>query len=82
MKLSKNLKKIVTMPNMLFILASIMALTIICKDDINEGLKTMMMRQNQATDTEIAGGGGGAPLGVVIVIVILVIGAGLYVAKN
>lgn len=81
MKLSKNLKKIVTMPNMLFILASIMALTIICKEDINEGLKSMMMRQNQATDTEIAGGGG-APLGVVIVIVILVIGAGLYVAKN
>jgi len=81
MKLSKNLKKIVTMPNMLFILASIMALTIICKEDINEGLKSMMMRQNQATDTEIAGGGG-APLGVVIVIVILVIAAGLYVAKN
>lgn len=81
MKLSKNLKKIVTMPNMLFILASIMALTIICKEDINEGLKSMMMRQNQATDTDIAGGGG-APLGVVIVIVILVIAAGLYVAKN
>lgn len=81
MKLSKNLKKIVTMPNMLFILASIMALTIICKEDINEGLKSMMMRQNQATDTEIAGGGG-APLGVVIVIVIIVIAAGLYVAKN
>jgi len=83
MKLSKNLKKIVTMPNMLFILASIMALTIICKDDINEGLKSMMMmRQNRATDTEIAGGGDGAPLGVVIIIVILVIAAGLYVAKN
>jgi Ni/Fe-hydrogenase subunit HybB-like protein len=60
MKLSKNLKKIVTMPNMLFILASIMALTIICKKDINEGLN----------DTENAGRGK-APLGVVIVFFIL-----------
>ena len=81
MKLSKNLKKIATVPNMLFILASIMALTIICKDNITEGLKSMMMRQNQVADTE-SSGSGGAPLVVVIVLVIIVIAVGLYVAKN
>ena len=79
MKLSKNFKKIVTMPNMLFILASIMALTIICKDDINEGLKSMMMMRNKATDTEIVERvGHGAPLGVVIIIAIIVIAIGFY----
>jgi uncharacterized protein HemX len=83
MKLSKNLKKIVTMPNMLFILASIMALTIICKDNINEGIKTMTMRQTKPTNTEIEdGGGGGLPLAVVIVIIVIIAGVGLYVAKH
>jgi len=77
MKLSKNLKKIATMPNMLFILASIMALSIICKDDINEGLKSMMMRQNNVTDTEISGAGK-LPSGVVIIILILALLIGLY----
>tara|TARA_B000000477_G_scaffold123052_1_gene127971 strand:+ start:697 stop:939 length:243 start_codon:yes stop_codon:yes gene_type:complete len=80
MKLSKNLKKIATMPNMLFILASIMALTIICKDDINEGLKTMMMR-NKVTDTEVSGGDK-LPLGVVIIILLFAIGIGVYLARN
>ena len=81
MKLSKNLKKIATMPNMLFILASIMALTIICKDDINEGLKSMMMRQNKVTDTEVSGGDK-LPLGVVIIILLFAIGIGVYLARN
>ena len=80
MKLSKNLKKIATMPNMLFILASIMALTIICKDDINEGLKTMMMR-NKVNDTEVSGGDK-LPLGVVIIILLFAIGIGVYLARN
>tara|TARA_B100000482_G_scaffold168218_1_gene133448 strand:- start:3361 stop:3603 length:243 start_codon:yes stop_codon:yes gene_type:complete len=80
MKLSKNLKKIATMPNMLFILASIMALTIICKDDINEGLKTMMMR-NKVTDTEVSGGDK-LPLGVVIIILLFAIGIGVHLARN
>ena len=80
MKLSKNLKKIATMPNMLFILASIMALTIICKDDINEGLKTMMMR-NKVTDTEVSDGDK-LPLGVVIIILLFAIGIGVHLARN
>ena len=80
MKLSKNLKKIATMPNMLFILASIMALTIICKDDINEGLKTMMMR-NKVTDTQVSGGDK-LPLGVVIIILLFAIGIGVHLARN
>ena len=43
MKVSKSLKKLMTLPNVLFVLASLMALSIICKDNISEGLKSQMM---------------------------------------
>ena len=86
MKVNKNLKKFVTMPNILFILASLMALSIVCKDSIVEGLRGMVQRAEQRNLTNnIVGdsqGGGDLPLGAIIAIIVVVIIIGMFFMKN
>ena len=86
MKFNKNLKKLMTLPNILFILASLMALSIVCKDSIVEGLGGLARRAEQRSLTNnIVGdsqGGGDLPLGAIIAIIVVVIIIGMFFMKN
>ena len=77
MKLNKSLKKLMTLPNILFILASLMALSIVCKDSIVEGLAGLARRaeQRSLTDNMVGNSQGevNLPLGAIIAIIIVVI---------
>lgn len=86
MKLNKSLKKIMTLPNILFILASLMALSIVCKDSIVEGLGGLARRaeQRSLTDNMVGNSQGevNLPLGAIIAIIIVVIIIGMFFMKN
>ena len=85
MKISKNLKKKLTLPNFLFVLASLMVLSIICKDSIVEGFNALRRRGEVdmvKENTNYQGSSDKLPLGVVIVIIVIVIVIGLFFMKK
>ncbi len=84
MKISKNLKKILTLPNFLFVLASLMVLSIICKDSIIEGFNALrrLGEVNMVKENINYQGSSNLPLGVVIAIIVIVIIIGVFFMKK
>ena len=80
MKISKNLKKNLTLPNFLFVLASLMVLSIICKDSMVEGFNALTRRSevNMVKENTNYQGSSNLPLGAVIAIIVIVIIIGVF----
>tara|TARA_B100001094_G_C18187546_1_gene804851 strand:- start:2735 stop:2989 length:255 start_codon:yes stop_codon:yes gene_type:complete len=84
MKISKNLKKNLTLPNFLFVLASLMVLSIICKDSMVEGFNALRRRGevDMVKENTNYQGSSNLPLGVVIAIIVIVIIIGVFFMKK
>lgn len=84
---NKTLKNFLTLPNVLFVLATMAVLNIVCKDNNSEGLKGMLQRAEERKMTnemvgDSQGTGADLPLGVVIAIIVVIIIIGTIFMKK